>query len=485
MSCMLGNRQYELPFPAMKAHGSLFDPLLRRIRVTTAGSQEQTGPRRVLATRAAASPLLTIFLITILLPISMEVAGLRLSPNRLYLLVFSVPFAIKVIQGAAGRFTFVDLTFILFGLWIMLALVVSHGTERIPFAGINVVEMVGGYFVGRILVRNLQDYNAMIRFILIAMAYLLPVALIEATTGKMILPDLFRIVFDAPYRGDSAYGRMGLERVYSVFDHPILFGLFCSTALANVFYLFAARPTLALFAATFTLGMSFLSLSSAPLLACAMQIGLLVWNRIMGGRWTLFLILSVILYVALDLASNRTPITIIIETMTFNSGTGWTRIATNQFGWASVWTYPIFGLGFNDWARPDWLTSSVDNFWLVTAMRYGFVGFILIVTSFFFHMLMLCRAQISGNDVTRCRTAYGITLAAICFTLITVHVWDTMATFVMFFVGAGAWMYTSDSNKTEMQTEPPPESGNRPRYTRFDRNTPRSSIRVKQESSLK
>ena len=211
----------------------------------------------------------------------------------------------------------------------------------------------------------------------------------------------------------------------------------------------------------------------------------LVWNRIMGGRWTLFLILSAIMYVAIDLASNRTPVTIIIETMTFNSETGWTRIATNMFGWASVWTYPIFGLGFNDWIRPNWLTSSVDNFWLVIAMRYGFVGFVFIVTSFLFHMLMLFRAQISRNDVARCRTAYGITLSAICFTLITVHIWDTMSAFVMFFVGAGAWMYTSDNNETEMQTEIIPGSGDRPHYTRFDQNRPCASIRAKQERSRK
>ncbi len=450
--------------------------------MVTTNWQERTAHPGSRAASATTSPLLVIFLITILLPVSLEVAGLRLSPNRLYLLVFSVPFALKVLRGGAGRFTLVDLVFILSGLWIMLALVVSHGTERIPFAGITVVELIGGYFVGRVLVRNLQDYNAIIRFILIAMICLLPFALIEAVTGKMILPDLFRIAFDAPYRGGSAYGRMGLERVYSVFDHPILFGLFCSVALANVFYLFSARPILALLAGAFTLGMSFLSLSSAPLLACGMQVGLLIWNRVMGGRWKLFIILSVIMYIAIDLASNRTPVTIIIETMTFNSGTGWTRIATNKYGWASVWAHPVFGLGFNDWVRPNWLTASVDNFWLVMAMRYGFVGFVLISTAFFLHMLMLGRARITRDDVARCRTAHGIVLAGICFTLITVHIWDTMSAFVMFFVGAGSWMYTTDNSKeTEMQTETDSESRDRARYTRFGQNRPGATIQARRK----
>ncbi len=423
---------------------------------------------------AGTSPLLAVFLITVLLPISMEVIGLRLSPNRLYLLIFLVPFALRVLRGEAGWFTPVDLMFILSGLWIMVALGVTHGTDRVLFAGITVVELVGGYFAGRVLVRNVQDYNAVIRIILIAMICLLPFALVESMSGRMILPDLFRIAFDAPTRAASAYGRLGLERVYSVFGHPILFGLFCSMALANVFYLFAGRPTLALLAAVLTLGMSFLALSSAPLLACAMQVGLLVWNRVMGGRWLLLLVSAAITYVAVDVASNRTPITIIIETLTFNSGTGWIRIATNKFGWATVQANPIFGIGFNPWPRPNWLTASVDNFWLVMAMRYGYVGLGLVVTSFLVHIILLSRASISKQNLKRCRTAYGIVLVGICFTLVTVHIWDTMAAFVMFFVGAGAWMYTSDcSEETEVPSKKPQNPYVKNRYTRFDQNKSR------------
>ncbi len=444
--------------------------------------QEQAERPRAQTQPSATSPLLPIFLLTILLPISLEVAGLRLSPTRLYLLIFSVPFALKVLRGEAGRITIVDLMFILSGVWVMLSLVVVHGTSRIPFAGITVVELVGGYFVGRVLVRNSQSYNAIIKFILLAMVVLLPFALVEAFTGKMILPDLLRMVFDAPQRTSRAYGRMGLERVYSVFAHPILFGLFCSIAVANVFYLFANRPFIAVLAASFTIGMSFLSLSSAPLLACAMQIGLLIWNRVMGGRWILLLALVVATYVVVDLASNRTPITILIDTVTFNSNTGWIRIAINNHGWASVKANPIFGLGFNEWIRPYWLTSSVDNFWLLTAMRYGAVGLAFFATAFLLHMLLLCRVRLADANVTRCRTAHGIVLAGICFTLVTVHIWDTMSAFVMFFVGAGAWIYTPNNGEDhETHAETNPKKMSSFRYSRFDQNKSRPTTQTKQQ----
>ncbi len=413
--------------------------------------------------------LLVLFFITILLPFTLEIGGLKMSPNRLYLIIFSIPFAVKVLQGQSGRFTGTDLCFVLFGVWSMLALFTVHGVERLPYAAITMVELTGGYFVGRVLIRNRRDYDSVVWFVLIAMICLLPFTLVEVVTGKMILPDLFRSLFEAPSRGNSAYGRLGLERVYSVFEHPILFGLFCSSALAHVFYLFSGRPFRASLAALFTLAMAFTSLSSAPLLACMLQIILLLWYWIVGGRWILLIILSVVMYVTLDAASNRTPITIMIETLTFNSGTGWTRIAINIYGWQSVWNHPVFGLGLNDWSRPEWLTSSVDNFWLLAAMRYGLPALIFVILGFLFHLVFLSRAQIENPDIQRCRTAHGIVLVGICFTLITVHIWGTTSVFVMFLVGAGAWMYTADTGGAVAVNETKSKRTPVLKFTRFAR----------------
>ncbi len=411
----------------------------------------------------ARSVFLTLFLLTILMPFAFTLAGLRLSPNRVYLLLAIVPCVIAVVQG---RITLIDALLMLHGLWIVLALLVMHGPARLPFAGITAVELVGGYFVGRALVRSEQDYRRVLRFILISLIVLLPFVVVETLSGRQLILEAGRLFSDTPVRGHSAYGRIGLERAYGVFHHPILYGLYCATLLANAVYLMRSRITLTWMTMALALGMTFMSLSSAPLLACGMQIGLLLWWWLMRGRWVLLIILSVLAYVALDLASNRTPITIMIDTVTFNSGTGWVRIAIFKYGWAAALDNPIFGIGFNDWPKPSWLTHSVDNFWLLTAMRYGMPGAGLLIAAFLFHLLLMGRAKLSGA-VDWARITYVITLISIGFTLITVHIWETLAVFVMFYIGAGAWMYQQPPQNPDVQAHPERPMRAPVRYTRF------------------
>lgn len=420
-----------------------------------------------------ALPLLILFMITILLPVSFELAETRLSPNRLFLLVSIIPYAVQILSSKVGRFTFVDLMFLFHGIWIFVALIAVHGTSRIPFAGITAVELVGGYFVGRMLVRNATDYRLLFRMVLIALLFLLPFAIYENFTGKLVIPDLFRTFLDAPYRGRSAYGRWGLERVYVVFDHPILWGLFCALTLANFIKLARGNLAKILLFTGLSLYTTFLSLSSGPLMACGLQLCFLAWGWIMKGRWRMLLIGIAVGYVVIDLLSNRTPVTILIDTMTFNASTGYTRIAIFDFGWAAVKGSPIFGIGFNDWPRPSWVTESVDNFWLLVAMRYGMVGASFLILAFLGHFWLLGRAKIEDPDVAAIRIGHAIALAGVAFTMITVHVWGTVSVFIMFYVGAGGWMYAFDQTRpadtSDSAADAPPQPG---RFTRFPADAP-------------
>ncbi|MBU2359452.1 MAG: O-antigen ligase family protein [Alphaproteobacteria bacterium] len=413
-------------------------------------------------------PLLILFMITLLTPIAFEVAGVRLSPNRILLLILIFPYAASIISGKVGRLTAVDLFFLLHGVWIFVALIAVHGTSRIPFAAITAVELIGGYFVGRILIRDAAGYRLLFRITMIALIVLLPFALVETVTGKLVIPDLLRSIFETPYRGNSAYGRMGLERVYVVFDHPILWGLFCSLTLANFIKMARGNLLKIAFGASLSIFTTMLSLSSGPLMACGLQLGLLAWGWIMRGNWKLLLILTVVGYVVVDLLSDRTPVTILIDKMTFNPGTGYTRIAIFDAGWAAVKGSPFFGIGFNDWPRPDWVTSSVDNFWLLTAMRYGFVGMGFLMLALLSHFVLLIRARITDPDTLAIRIGHAIALAGISFTMLTVHIWGTMSVFVMLYIGAGAWMYADKpqdgAEESPLQTV---TAASGPRYSRF------------------
>lgn len=447
---------------------------------TTSLAADNRGPALTKAPQAVtAASIVCLFLLTIMIPIGFEIAGVRLSPNRIFLLAIFVPFMMQILSGKSGRLTKIDILIFLFGFWIFVALIKVHGTARIAFAGMTCIEMVGGYLVGRVLIRNAQDYKLVFRFMFIALWVMLPLAVIETVTGQLVIPEILDKIpgLDVPFRGKSAYPRWGLERVYVLFEHPILYGLFCALTLANFVFLFRKSKFMQVFGICFSMGTAFFALSSAPLLACMLQIIMLSWGKIMNGRWKLFLILTATAYVVVDALSDRTPVTMIIESLTFNSSSGWTRIAIFESGWRAARSNPIFGIGFNDWPRPFWLTKSVDNFWLLTTMQYGFVGAGFLVGGFVLHLIVLGRAKIGDPEVAMARVCHAVALAGIAFTLATVHIWGTVAVLVMFYLGSGGWMYAYDQsgNDGEATSADASATDSGPRYTRFAGHPPRSA----------
>lgn len=395
------------------------------------------------------APLLCIFLTTIFLPMMFHVADFALSPNRIFLLVASIPLGLTILSGKCGRVTLVDILMIGFGFWMIIALAKVHGTARIAFAGITAVEAVGGYLVGRVLVRNAADYRLVFTFVCGAIIALLPFTIYENLTAKMLIPDFVANVLklETVTRHQSAYGRMGLERVYTVFEHPILWGLFCAITVANVVMMVRKRWLLALVLPIMVYS-SFSALSAAPLLAIALQVMILAWGFLTHSKWKLLIILSVVLYILIDVSSNRTPVTIIIDTLTFNKHSAWTRVTIFEYGWAAVQRNPIFGVGFSGYPRPHWLTKSVDNFWLLMAIRFGKVGLLLLLSSFLIHLWKAMMAPISNPEVRRLREGHLIALVGLILVMATVYIWTTVLVFVMFYLGSGAWLYANAPKAT-------------------------------------
>ena len=94
----------------------------------------------------------------------------------------------------------VDILIGLYCLWIALSLFIAHGTERIAFIGITIVELFGGYLVGRTLVLGQKDYRAFFRYFFLAMLFLLPFVLIEQMTRRLLISEIVGIAFPTyPY----------------------------------------------------------------------------------------------------------------------------------------------------------------------------------------------------------------------------------------------------------------------------------------------
>ena len=423
---------------ALATEGSSYLRPARRPRPEKARAQEAGAPA------ATAPRLLAFFFLVLLLPLNFSLGSLSLSPIRVLLLLAFVPLVLRWTMGGAGRITKGDILITLHSLWVGLALFAVHGSDRIPFIGITIVEIFGSYLLGRTLIRNATDYQLLFRYFLIALAILAPFVLVEMVTSQIVISEILgRVAATHPkVQAGFADMRMGFFRAQTVFEHPILWGVFCSVGIANVFHIYRDKFLKSVFLTGFVTGMTFTSLSSAPLLSVAVQLITIGWGWITRYAWWVLLGFAVLGYVAIDLLSNRTPVQVLITYLTFNSASAYWRLLIWDFGSAEVLRHPLFGLGLGDWARPDWMfTASVDNFWLLTAMRYGLPAFLLLAAGIVTNLVQIIRADLSDR-LADFRRGYVIALVGLAITLCTVHAWGATFVFVMFYIGAGSWLFT-------------------------------------------
>ena len=242
---------------------------------------------------------------------------------------------------------------------------------------------------------------------------------------------------------------MGLERVQTVFAHPIHYGLFCGTAFSLLFVgLKGLISTTARYLGSAAIGFCvFLSLSSGALLPFILQLGLIFWAFSLNSvrqRWLILLGLFMLAYVAIDLLSNRTPIKVFMTYATFSAHNAYWRSIIFEWGMINVWANPIVGIGLNEWIRPYYMRSgSMDNFWLVNAVRYGIPGFFLLALGYLPALWKIGRRNFDTDlRLWQVRRAWIFTFVGLTLTLATVHVWTSIYSFVFFLFGAGMWFLT-------------------------------------------
>jgi hypothetical protein len=92
---------------------------------------------------------------------------------------------------------------------------------------------------------------------------------------------------------------------------------------------------------------------------------------------------------------------------------------------------------FNDYERPEWLLISIDNFWLLRAMRFGFPGIILLLATIFIAAKGTAKRIESSNPAWS-----SVSLAQLCaligsiVSLATVDIWSGSHTLLFFSLGS-------------------------------------------------
>ncbi len=408
-------------------------------------------PREVAVPGVGRLPVVVwLYLASIALPVGFDIGSLSMSFMRALLLITIIPLFFTLISGRAGRVLPTDIFFILHILWAVVAMAVNSPNQVVENMGSTSAEFLGGYLIGRTLIRTPETFAAFSRALFALVIISLPFVLLESQNGVPIILEAINSVPGlTTYVNIFDTTRMGLERSQWVFAHPIHYGLFCSVGFSLCVVAFKGifadtkRWVMGVLIGTCT----FLALSSGALLALAMQLGLISWAWIFRNhrhRWWYLVGLFVLAYIVVDLLSSRTPIKVFMTYATFSAWNAYWRSIIFEWGMINVWANPFFGLGLRNWVRPSYMSSgSMDNFWLVMAVRYGIPGFLFIVLGYAAAIRRIMRRDFSMDPVvTQFRLAWVFTFLGLSFTLCTVHIWTAIYSFVFMMLGSGMWMAT-------------------------------------------
>lgn len=438
------------------------------------------------------------YLIAVVTPINASLGPIFLTSVRAVLLVMFVPMLLRLFNGTLGRLLLVDIFFIIFVVWGILAFATTSPSQAISQGGSVGLEFIGGYLMGRVYVTDRNSFIALCKFLVVLVVISAPFALYETFTGATVISDFINKI-PGIYSNPNvmAEKRMGFERVQYTFVHPIHYGLFCSVAFSLCFVALkdVYTPSRRFLSSMVIMLAGFLSLSSGALLAIVLQIFLIGWSLIFAPtkhRWWLLVGLFFLAYLAIDLLSSRAPIYVFMSYATFSAHNAYWRSIIFDWGVKNILgdaienipASPWVGIGLNDWIRPPYMHSgSMDNFWLVIAVRYGIPGFIFLLIGYISAIFKVMKRNFDGNSsLLQIRRGWVFTFLGLSFTLSTVFVWTNIYSFVFFVFGSGIWLITVDDADSEEAalTEKPPSKDEvlRAQYTRFPKIQP-SLIRPK------
>ena len=417
-------------------------------------------PRQAIDSKRAKQKTLSwpvlLFLVGLAWPCLIYIGPLRMSLYRIVLFVMIVPCLAMFVSGRGGRLRVVDVALLLFACWRAISLIVISGLDSsLQTCGIEFIETAGAYLLARCFVRDANDFYNVIQLLFRIVAVLLPFAIIEIVTGQNVLLQLFAAI--CPTYSTNTEARLGLTRVQSVFDHPILFGVFASSVFALTHMVLGYRKNLV--QRNFRTGVvgaaTLLSLSAGPLIAIIVQGMLLSWNALLGkikARWQILIGIVTAAYLTVQITANRSLLAIVSSYLTFDDQSYWYRRVIWDYGSASVLNNPLFGVGLNDWERPKWMLGSIDNFWLFLAVKYGLPAACLLLIALLSLLLSLAFKKGLDGKMSAYRTAFLITMTGFFIVSWTVAFWDAAYVLLVFLMGSGVWMLNVETKKTVYPT---------------------------------
>lgn len=434
---------------------------------------------------------LGLFVFSITQPYLFNFGGFIMAPYRLLLLIMLVPLGINWLSGKYDGFILPDFLVIGHCLWMPISMIVNGQASQMPvYVSSQFIDIVGGYLLGRAAFRTKEDLVFFTRCLVIVLAILLPFAVIESIGKVMVLNDIAqKLPLVEPHKRTTlAYPpRFGMQRAQTATPHPILYGITSAMVFSLVWMVLphAKNPVKGVFGRLLrlggSLGGSFFALSSGGWLNIIMQIGLMSYNKIFKAilaRWKLLLWGFIAFYIFLIFYSERPPFVVLSRLVALDQETAFYRFLIYEYGSAEVARHPIFGMGlFTDYIHPPWMIPSVDNHWLLQAMRWGFPGFLTLLIAAFYPIAKLSLKNFQGDRaLSDMRYAMAFVMLPFYVSMATVAVWNIQYSLIMMMMGASVWLIkhpnvpaNSDGTTDDTSDHDTPDStAPQPtRYTRF------------------
>lgn len=395
-----------------------------------------------------------IFIISIVIPleVSIDILGLFVTVNRAVLILLIFPLVRTIVFDKSFRLALYDYLLIFYAIWMIISLSYHYGfLKGLESGGIMAVESLCAYFIARCYVTKIETFIKTINILSMIVVVIACVSFLETLTGKHIVHDLFGAITGYEYNIKTET-RLGLTRAFGPMNHPILLGVFCSSILAMVWCnarITKRKKRPSIYALIGIVLGTFSSLSSAPLLLLLFQSIALIYDklfRVLKHRWAIAFVLFLLLWSIIDQLSNRSPLHVLFSYLTINPQTGYMRTYIWDYASQEVLRYPLLGIGFNEWYRPEWMSPSIDNFWLVNAVRYGLPSLIGLSGSILVLVYRLSKAKnISNSEILRnLRFGWLLSFLSMCLVAATVHLWNTSYVYFFFIFGLSSWMLRRD-----------------------------------------
>lgn len=265
-------------------------------------------------------------------------------------------FRLIVFDRENSTFPFSKIDFFMFA-WAISSIItytILWGTfSRFVYKAGILYDSLGAYIIGRCLIRDIDDFERIVKAIVIILIPLAGAMMLEKMTGK----NVFHFLGGVP---EYAIIRDGKIRCQGSFRHPILTGTFAATTVPMIISLWWFDSRLRKYVIIGTACAAVICVataSSGPLMSLSAGLGAMVFWRfrryLCATRWTIFVSIFVLHFFVM-----KSPVWHLIGRLSNVIGGG---------GWHRAYLIDQAVKYFSDW----WLVGvKVTGHWMPTQLAY-------------------------------------------------------------------------------------------------------------------